>query len=46
MRVNEDGTAEDSIHRRVQRPSSEGCNCERDETGGDQTFERPVVGAV
>lgn len=46
VRVDEDGTAKDSIHCGIQRPGCEWCNCEGDETGGDQTFECPVVRAV
>lgn len=46
MRVDEDGGDEDGVHERVEGTADEGSNSERDEGGGHETLECPVVAAV
>lgn len=46
MRVEEDDGAEDGVQGRVEGAGSERSDAQRDETGGEETLEGPVVGAV
>lgn len=46
MGVEEENTAEDGVESRVERSSGEGSDGQRDEAGGEETLEGPVVRAV
>ena len=46
MGVEEENTAEDGVESRVERSSGEGSDGQRDEAGGEETLEGPVVGTV
>lgn len=46
MRVNEDGRDEEAVHDGVERAGGEGCDGQRNEAGGDEAFEAPVVATV
>ena len=41
MRVSEDGSAEDSIHNRIESPGSEWCYRQRYQSGGYKSIEPP-----
>jgi hypothetical protein len=44
--VEEENAAEDGVESRVKRASGEGSDGQRDEAGGEETLECPVVGSV
>jgi hypothetical protein len=46
VRVDEDGGDEEAVHDGVEGAGGEGCDGQRDQAGGNQALEAPVVAAV